>query len=114
MDYQLELIGCDGYVLASQSFTAKDESEAAEIVLSLHSACSDAYEWCELWRGDVCIATSSRRLVEHWSLAISRLRRDRQERLLALEEALDASHAAMRYSDTLLDVNLFLRARLNA
>lgn len=114
VNYQVYFRDHGGCIVAGEAFAATDNDEAVEVVLALHSACSDYYERCELWRETQCIAVSSHRDLQRWSAVIGQLRRERQQRLLDLEELLETSYACLRDSKAYRGAAMRLRTNLKA
>jgi hypothetical protein len=112
MDYRIYLCGMDGRILAGESFSAQFDSHAEAIATSLHDACSDEIELCELWRGTECIAKSRNRDIRRGTVSFEKLVCERQEELLSLEEVLQNTFACLRGSSSLLDASARLRSRL--
>ena len=110
MDYRVYLLDADKRVVATETFAADDDVEAGEIALALHSAWSDTYEICEVWRGGTCLVISSHDSLQRWETNLHKIRQDRQQRVIELEGALQRSYASLRESDGLPEPRHELRA----
>jgi len=109
MNFRIYLLDATSRIRAAESFSATDDSEAAEVALATYDACSDIFEGYELWRGSTRLAGSlpasrnSPRL-NAWSMAMMQ-----QDNVLDLEERLHRSFACIRESSRLLTISSQLR-----
>ena len=106
MHYRLYLLDEEDRFRAAESFTATSDAAATEMALAVYSACSDAFDGYELWRGTERIAKRRHTNGAPSSHEVAELR---QTNVLDLEERLQATFACVRNSKKLLEATDHLR-----
>ncbi|HTW70615.1 MAG TPA: hypothetical protein VME47_12065 [Acetobacteraceae bacterium] len=109
MNFRIYLLDATCRIRAAESFSATNETEAAEMAAATYDACSDVFEGYEVWCGSARLLRGRRTepgeiTLNAWDVVMMR-----QENILDLEDRLSRSFACVRESCRLLAVSGQLR-----